>query len=578
MTLGAEGYQLVFADNGDDAIRKASEVRPDLIVVDAVMPRRSGYDVAAAIRGDGKLAATPVLLLVPTSEPYDAARGQAAGVTDTIVKPFETKSFIEKVVRLAGAAGVATKAAATMPGPSAFSARPAAAASAAPLGGQPFAVPAFATPSTQRPAGQGFAEPPRPKPAAIADPFAPAATRTPTSIAAQFAPRAPAISAAPAAPAARTPAQRPAAVATPAPTSTSKQTLAASPPRDPFAPASPRPSFPAAALAAPTATKPAPSPTSAPLYPKPSPSAPAKPSAVARDPFAFAKSVAPLPTQSVSQTAVTAPAAPVFAAAPVTTALPAAAPPTRERSDTWGEMTPLPRSVDHEVASPAPFKHVPELTPTPISSARTRPMPAAPAPITAPKGLPPEPSPTPLSELDLWGESTAVESVAEPPVGQAALWDGRSDSASTGRGPSGPRAPSPAPFDDLWPEAEIGSAALVPEVAPSPTAAPAAVSAALVSSTTVEESFDFDVEPIEPDAVPDVVLAPAPVPAPTPASVPAPAPAAVFDEAMLDALAAKIVAKLSTTVVERVAWEVVPALAETVIREELHRVIRGKEN
>lgn len=52
----------------------------------------------------------------------------------------------------------------------------------------------------------------------------------------------------------------------------------------------------------------------------------------------------------------------------------------------------------------------------------------------------------------------------------------------------------------------------------------------------------------------------------------------ILDEAMLDALASKIVAKLSTAVVERVAWEVVPALAETVIREELHRVIRGKES
>lgn len=50
-----------------------------------------------------------------------------------------------------------------------------------------------------------------------------------------------------------------------------------------------------------------------------------------------------------------------------------------------------------------------------------------------------------------------------------------------------------------------------------------------------------------------------------------------LDDATLDALAARIAARLTAPAIERVAWEVIPALAETLIREELSRLIRGKQ-
>ena len=66
-----EDYELVVVDNGSAALDKAREIHPAVMLVDALMPEKSGYEVCEEVRRDPSLAATPLLLLVGAFEPFD---------------------------------------------------------------------------------------------------------------------------------------------------------------------------------------------------------------------------------------------------------------------------------------------------------------------------------------------------------------------------------------------------------------------------------------------------------------------------------------------------------------------------
>ena len=92
--------RLVTVDNGDDAIARARQERPDLILADVVMPGKSGYEVCEAIKADPSLRHIPVLLLTGTFEAFDEARAARAGAAGHVAKPFESQMLVEKVKRL----------------------------------------------------------------------------------------------------------------------------------------------------------------------------------------------------------------------------------------------------------------------------------------------------------------------------------------------------------------------------------------------------------------------------------------------------------------------------------------------
>jgi CheY-like chemotaxis protein len=75
IVFATEDYRITAVDNGEDALRKAREMRPDIVLADAVMPRMNGYELCQAIKADPQLADVPVLLLAGTFEPFDEARG-----------------------------------------------------------------------------------------------------------------------------------------------------------------------------------------------------------------------------------------------------------------------------------------------------------------------------------------------------------------------------------------------------------------------------------------------------------------------------------------------------------------------
>ena len=100
ITFAGEDFNIVAVDNGDDAVRKAREIRPDLILADVVMPKKNGYEVCEAVKNDPELAHIPVLLLAGTFEAFDESRARAARADAHIAKPFESQALINKVREL----------------------------------------------------------------------------------------------------------------------------------------------------------------------------------------------------------------------------------------------------------------------------------------------------------------------------------------------------------------------------------------------------------------------------------------------------------------------------------------------
>lgn len=102
MLFATEDFQLTLVDNGLDAISRAREMKPDVVLADCMMPGKSGYEVCEALKHDPSTAHIPVMLLAGTFEPFDPARAQAVGAAGHIVKPFDSTQFLDKVKSLAG--------------------------------------------------------------------------------------------------------------------------------------------------------------------------------------------------------------------------------------------------------------------------------------------------------------------------------------------------------------------------------------------------------------------------------------------------------------------------------------------
>ena len=98
--FGGEEYSLTVVDNGKAAIDKALDAAPDILLVDALMPGMSGYEVCEAVRATPALAKTPILLLTGSFEPFDETRAETCGADDFLAKPFESQQILAKVHEL----------------------------------------------------------------------------------------------------------------------------------------------------------------------------------------------------------------------------------------------------------------------------------------------------------------------------------------------------------------------------------------------------------------------------------------------------------------------------------------------
>jgi CheY-like chemotaxis protein len=105
LTFAGEDVQVLTAGDGEQAIHRIQADRPDIVLADIGMPKRSGYDVAAFVKGHPELSHIPVLLLTGAFEPVDEGRAQAVGCDGVLVKPFEPQNVIARVRELLQGAG-----------------------------------------------------------------------------------------------------------------------------------------------------------------------------------------------------------------------------------------------------------------------------------------------------------------------------------------------------------------------------------------------------------------------------------------------------------------------------------------
>lgn len=140
VTFKATDYTYVGARTADEALTKAKSQRPALVLADAVMPGKTGYDLCQSLKSDPALADVPVVILCGNSQAYDPARGAQVGADGSLTKPWDTQVMLDKVAEFIdkGAGARPTQAAppakATIAGPPTPAPAPAAAAAAAPAG------------------------------------------------------------------------------------------------------------------------------------------------------------------------------------------------------------------------------------------------------------------------------------------------------------------------------------------------------------------------------------------------------------------------------------------------------------
>jgi CheY-like chemotaxis protein len=97
LTFSDGDYRVFCVSNGAQALRKIPEVRPDIVLLDVVMPDKNGYEVCEALKADPATASIPVLLLTGTFEPFDRRRAEAAGARGHVTKPFESHTLVARV-------------------------------------------------------------------------------------------------------------------------------------------------------------------------------------------------------------------------------------------------------------------------------------------------------------------------------------------------------------------------------------------------------------------------------------------------------------------------------------------------
>ncbi len=97
--LQAEGFELAVASNGEEALAMAVKERPDLIVLDIMMPRISGFDVLDIVRTTPEIAHTKVIMMTALGSPTDKDRGEKLGVDKYLVKSQVTLEDVVKTIK-----------------------------------------------------------------------------------------------------------------------------------------------------------------------------------------------------------------------------------------------------------------------------------------------------------------------------------------------------------------------------------------------------------------------------------------------------------------------------------------------
>ena len=98
--LERQGYAVETAADGDAALSKITQMHPDLVFLDIMLPRKNGYEVCAAVKNDPSLAGTHVVMLSAKGQQIDRERGMLGGADEYMTKPFSPREIAEYVERI----------------------------------------------------------------------------------------------------------------------------------------------------------------------------------------------------------------------------------------------------------------------------------------------------------------------------------------------------------------------------------------------------------------------------------------------------------------------------------------------
>jgi len=97
LILGGQGYQVDYASDGNQALSKIRLTCPDLVILDAVLPKFSGFQVARLIKFDPNFGKLPILMLTVLDRPADKERAKLVGVDRYLTKPFSDDALLGAV-------------------------------------------------------------------------------------------------------------------------------------------------------------------------------------------------------------------------------------------------------------------------------------------------------------------------------------------------------------------------------------------------------------------------------------------------------------------------------------------------
>jgi twitching motility two-component system response regulator PilH len=95
--LAKRGFEVRTALNGDEAMRKLEETKPDLILMDVVMPGKNGFQLTRAITRDPRFADVPVIICTSKGQETDKVWGMRQGARDYVVKPVDAEELVSKI-------------------------------------------------------------------------------------------------------------------------------------------------------------------------------------------------------------------------------------------------------------------------------------------------------------------------------------------------------------------------------------------------------------------------------------------------------------------------------------------------
>ena len=101
-TLEEEGYQIICVFDGREALEKIGKEKPDLVLLDIIMPKMDGFEVLSELKKDSRTKEIPIIVLTAKGQKLDKDKGRRLGAEDYIIKPFSPSHLLRKIEEVLG--------------------------------------------------------------------------------------------------------------------------------------------------------------------------------------------------------------------------------------------------------------------------------------------------------------------------------------------------------------------------------------------------------------------------------------------------------------------------------------------